>query len=414
MADKKVIANKGKAISILILGDISVWWGANSKILYDTLRNKDVENINLYISSDGGNLAEALVMYDMLKGHKAKVTGYLTGMVASAATVVACACDEVKISKQAVYMIHRASSYSFGNANDLKKTASILEIFDSKIVEIYAQFATIRKKDLRRKVLWELIDNEYFTDHSGAMELGLADSVVEHVEFDFDTEEMDWRFYTSGEQASDTEASPQDLAKYGAYYSNILKVKGYKFLSLNDIKSKSNMKQIFASFIAFLGVQGFLKEGVADDAKAAIEKFNMDDEVQNLMQTAAGEYLNSAKEIVSTMRAKVEEDFAAMNVRLDDMLESNKALEAQNKKLQEQLDTEKDTVKAFNASITAEIAKVKNMKPVSGGNGDAIDPPAEPIANGMTDDERTFYGAAVQRGSITKEQYKAMTGVEFE
>ena len=140
----------------------------------------------------------------------------------------------------------------------------------------------------------------------------------------------------------------------------------------------------------------------------------MDDEVQNLMQTAAGEYLNSAKEIVSTMRAKVEEDFAAMNVRLDDMLESNKALEAQNKKLQEQLDTEKDTVKAFNASITAEIAKVKNMKPVSGGNGDAIDPPAEPIANGMTDDERTFYGAAVQRGSITKEQYKAMTGVEFE
>jgi ATP-dependent protease ClpP protease subunit/regulator of replication initiation timing len=418
MAAKKVIANKGKAISILILGDISAWWGANSKILYDTLRNKDVQNINLYISSDGGSLNEALVMYDMLKGHKAKVTAYLTGMVASAATVVACACDDVKISKQAVYMIHRSMTYAHGNANDMKKAASILEMFDNKLIEIYSQFATIRKKDLRKKLLWELIDNEYFTDQAGVMAIGLADQVIEHVEFDFDTEEMDWKFYSSGEQASDTEAEtdPANLAKYGAYYSKVLQVKGYKFLSTNDIKNKldmKGMKSVFASLVAFLGVQGFLKDGVMDDAKAAVENFNMGDDIENFIQAANAEALKQTTDIVNEIRDKFEGQLQELNTRIENVVNTNKELEAQNKDLRERFETDKNTVENFRKSVTDELAQVKNMKPVVLGNGEGVADPQEPIGDSMTDDERKFYVNAVNRGNITKEQYKEITGVEF-
>ena len=416
MASKKVIVGKGKAISILILGDISAWWGANSKILYDTLRNKEVENINLYISSDGGSLNEALVMYDMLKGHKAKVTAYLTGIVASAATVVACACDEVKISKQSTYMIHRSMSYMYGNANAMKKTASILEMFDNKVIEIYSQFAGARKKDLRKKLLWELIDSEYFTDQAGVMALGLADQVIEHVEFDFDTEEMDWRFYSSGEHESDTATAPENLAKYGAYYGKVLQVKGYKFLSTNDIKNKldmKGMKSVFASLVAFLGGQGFLKDGVMDDAKAAVENFNMGDDIENFIQTANAEALKQTTDIVNGIRDKFEGQLQELNTRIENVVNTNKELEAQNKELRTQLETDKNTVENFRKSVTDELAQVKNMKSVVNGNGEGIADPQQPIGDSMTDDERAFYASAVNRGNISKEQYKEITGAEF-
>ncbi len=417
MAEKKVISNKGGKISILILGDISAWYGANSKALYDTLRNKDVQEIDLYISSDGGALTEALVMYDMLKGHKAKVKAHLTGMVASAATVLACACDEVEISKQAVYMIHRASAFSYGNATSMKKTAGILEMFDNKLVEIYSEFATMRKKDLRKKLLWELIENEYYTDQAGVLEMGLADRIVDYVEFDFDTEQMQWKFYTSAEKGVETEADPSNLANYGAYYSKLLHVKGYKYLSLNDIKSKldmKSMKSVFASFISFLGVQGFLKDGVVDEATAAAERFEIDDDIENFVQAAAGEYLNSAKLIVAEIRTAMDQQIADLNARIDGLVETNKGVESLNKQLQMELNTEKETVKAFQVSIQQELAQVKNMKPVVSGNGESVANPVTPVAEGISDDEREFYGSAVQRGNITAEQYKSITGIDYQ
>lgn len=420
MAEKKVISGKGKSISILILGDISAWYGANSKILYDTLRNKEVENIRLYISSDGGNLSEALVMYDMLKGHRAKVTGYLTGMVASAATVVACACDEVKISKQAVYMVHRAATIIYGNANDLKKTVSVLELFDNKLVDIYAQFASIRKKDLRKKLLWELIDNEYFTDQAGVMEMGLADEVIEHVEFDFDTEEMDWRYYSSGEQVDDRGqllADPQNMAKHGAYFSTMLQVKGYQFLTLTAIKNKfemKSMKSVFASLVAFLGVQGFLKDGAIEDAKTAAESFDVGNEIEGFLQSEVNDYLVATRDMTQQMEATMNAQIAAINTRMDELSAMNEGLVAKNQALQAEMETEKNTGAALYKALTAELALVKNMKSVSTGNGESPALPVAPIGNSISDDERVFYGAAVKRGNITKEQYKVITGMEFE
>ena len=84
------------------------------------------------------------------------------------------------------------------------------------------------------------------------------------------------------------------------------------------------------------------------------------------------------------------------------------------KELQMELNTEKETVKAFQVSIQQELAQVKNMKPVVTGNGESVANPVAPVAEGISDDEREFYGSAVQRGNITAEQYKSITGIDYQ
>ena len=123
-------------LQMLLLGEIDPWWGLNSESVYQTLRqHKNISAIDLVLSSPGGSVTDALIIYNMLKSHSAKVIVYPMGLVASAATIIASAADEIHISKQCIYMIHRSSAYASGNANELEKTAGTLRAFDELIVD---------------------------------------------------------------------------------------------------------------------------------------------------------------------------------------------------------------------------------------------------------------------------------------
>lgn len=80
----------------------------------------DVKNIDVLITSLGGNVDFAFQIHDALKDHPAKVTTIINGFCASAATIIALAGDVRKISKNALYLIHKCSSYSWGNEHDLE------------------------------------------------------------------------------------------------------------------------------------------------------------------------------------------------------------------------------------------------------------------------------------------------------
>ena len=66
-------------ISITILGDFGAWWGTNRRSIYNAISDNSVEEIDVFMSSYGGEAAEAFVIYDMLRSHKAKVNIFLSG-----------------------------------------------------------------------------------------------------------------------------------------------------------------------------------------------------------------------------------------------------------------------------------------------------------------------------------------------
>ena len=92
------------------------------------------------IRSAGGDVNDALLIFDALQGLGAEVVTRCYGYVASAATVIAQAaspgCRE--ISSNAFYLIHCSESAAEGNSRSLSAAKELLDRTDERIADIYA------------------------------------------------------------------------------------------------------------------------------------------------------------------------------------------------------------------------------------------------------------------------------------
>lgn len=170
----------GGTVNIMIWGEISKWWGVNSRDVYWALKGQNVSQINVFISSPGGEIDQAFVIHDMLKGHPANVTAYLVGQCASAATIISCSADEVVMSNQCIYMIHKPQWICWGDADAMGKAEEILNKYQSLIVNVYK-----RKTGMDEDALNDLINEETWFEPTEALALGFVDKVVDSIEVDF-------------------------------------------------------------------------------------------------------------------------------------------------------------------------------------------------------------------------------------
>ena len=100
---------------------------------------KDCEHINLYINSLGGQIKEGVAIGNILKRHKAKVTCYVDGWACSIASVIAMAADEIIMYSNSMMMIHQASCYCEGNADDMRTAAAELDKMTDTAITTYAE-----------------------------------------------------------------------------------------------------------------------------------------------------------------------------------------------------------------------------------------------------------------------------------
>ena len=84
------------------------------------LKELNTKNIEVRINSLGGYVDHALAIHDALKDHPSHITTIVNSFCASAATIIAMAGDERKISKNALYLIHKCSNRVNGNEHDLE------------------------------------------------------------------------------------------------------------------------------------------------------------------------------------------------------------------------------------------------------------------------------------------------------
>lgn len=171
------LETSGREADIYIFGDITSWeWFENdvsSFTLSKELQGLDVDVINVHINSYGGEVAEGLAIYNMLRNHKAKVKTYCDGFACSIASVIFMAGDERIMNEASLLMIHNAWMYTAGNAEQLRKDAADLDIITQASIAAYLSKVSITEDELKK-----LLDAETWLLPSAALEKGFATSVV--------------------------------------------------------------------------------------------------------------------------------------------------------------------------------------------------------------------------------------------
>ena len=98
-----------------------------------------VEKIIVNLNSVGGDVNHGLSIHDLLALNPAEIEVNITGMTASIATVIAMAGDKIRMSDNALFLIHRGMYGLMGwfNQNDIEGVQENLKVIDAKIVDIY-------------------------------------------------------------------------------------------------------------------------------------------------------------------------------------------------------------------------------------------------------------------------------------
>ena len=125
---------------IVIDGDIGFSWDEDG-ITAAGFRSQltalaDEPEIGVTINSDGGDVFDAFSIYSQLKASKARIVVTIEGRAMSAASVIAMAGDEIRMSDPSVMMIHNASGIVMGPAQDMIDMAAVLPKVDGQIASI--------------------------------------------------------------------------------------------------------------------------------------------------------------------------------------------------------------------------------------------------------------------------------------
>lgn len=138
------------------------------------IKNMSAKTADIHISSYGGNVNDALQIFDAVKSLNADVTTMCHGYCASAATIIAQCGNHRKISANSLYLIHNSSATARGNKEELKKVQTMLDKTDERIANIYA---TASGRDVSHFV--ELMNAGDWLSPQEALDAGLVDEIVD-------------------------------------------------------------------------------------------------------------------------------------------------------------------------------------------------------------------------------------------
>lgn len=135
----------------------------------------DGSTINLYISSNGGDVKTGLAIYSQLARKDAVKTAYIDGFACSIASVIPMACNKIVMYPTSLMMIHCASGGFYGNADEHRRFADDLDVISDSATNAYLSKAGDK---LNREVLDRLLKAESWLSASDCLKYGLCDEVV--------------------------------------------------------------------------------------------------------------------------------------------------------------------------------------------------------------------------------------------
>ncbi|MGG5333752.1 head maturation protease, ClpP-related [Enterococcus sp. AZ163] len=147
------------------------------------LNENDDKDLTIFLNSPGGYVIDGLEIYNLLRASGRNITTVLTGMAASMGSILFLAGDKRIAMSGTLFMVHKPSGVAWGDADDFRKQADLLDKMQGSLQEIYEERASIGN-------LEQLINEEKWFNVEEMISNGIVNS-DEPVSFDgvIETEE---------------------------------------------------------------------------------------------------------------------------------------------------------------------------------------------------------------------------------
>lgn len=142
----------------------------------EALKTPGYSNVKIYMNSPGGTATAAFAVKAQLERLSAKGIGLecrIDGLCASAATLIASACDKVVVAQGSRYFVHKAWTCMCGNADDFATLRADLARTDEDLAEVYA-----KRTGKDAAAMLALMTEEPLMTAKEAMDAGFADELA--------------------------------------------------------------------------------------------------------------------------------------------------------------------------------------------------------------------------------------------
>ena len=120
-----------------VIGDDG-WGGGISEGNVQTFLNDNrTKPVSIKINSLGGSFYSGLSIFNQLLDHPKPVTATVTGIAFSAASLIAMGADRLIMNEASDFGIHKAWTFTLGNADELTAAAEWLNSVDAHGITVY-------------------------------------------------------------------------------------------------------------------------------------------------------------------------------------------------------------------------------------------------------------------------------------
>ena len=169
---------------ILIDKEIGGWFGITaSEIRKQFDEVEEGEDIKLVVDCPGGDCFEGISIYnfirDYARNHSNKITTYIQGMAASAASWIVCAANSINsenkiiVEDNSIFMIHNCWGLAIGDHREMQKSADFTKRIDNLIIKMLSNRS---QKD--EKKIEKLMADETWYFGNEILENGFCDEVI--------------------------------------------------------------------------------------------------------------------------------------------------------------------------------------------------------------------------------------------
>ena len=139
-------------------------------------RKEGVRSFTFYVNSDGGEVAQGSALFNYLDRTDVDITWVVDGIAASMmAVLITNPKHRVKAARHAKFMYHRVSGYVYGNSDETRAAADMMDSFEKTLIEMMASRIN-KSADETRNLYFDGVD--HWLSAEEAVAAGLCDEIV--------------------------------------------------------------------------------------------------------------------------------------------------------------------------------------------------------------------------------------------